>query len=1703
MFEKCRDIGSCELTLQEQIAGLNSLGELVPEPEDLILMNRLLVERLRNGTPTRVIRSLVSDAPRFFAYYLTWAGIVGYEEGRFWPPILDALELSGQRWESIIGNAFLECLLTIGLETPEIDGANRFVTAILMQGGVPDSCAPSFYQHVVRYFSKNGITTPDAISTELDILRRDEMAESARSRRVTELYGLIDAQQREINRLKRFLEIQTELRRLNERLTDVPEHCQYLLEEGDTLLARWNDTEHRLSEDLRRYSILLQDLQAREAAEFSVVEQFSDTDQRIIGLATEIESLREAWTALSAATRDCTAAQTEVEACQVRISSLLEELDHLPGSPARSLLNCLDADEDWSPPSLVALQQAVNSRETIERTMCECGWISSNHVQEAGTAFRYRGKLWLHPVGWTAAAGALWAQTWVAWAQLQSVPWLSLVGSIGVSIGAVFRSKTALRLGKRRQQLEKSWVESGREVEAALAAMGIDVSASADLKSGDCDLLGQIVEDYRTHQLLLAKLRTVVENVEELRQHIQMVQGRIDDIVCGDLKSPPVCLEHLLRQALIRKKNAVDSQTRIETDLHPRLGAVLKIKLVTQLTLLLGRRKLQSLGHGDVSAGANTLREVERTRLAVSELNDELIELEDIVAEYGEQPEEQLSEQLEHLSSLEAERESLEAESRYYVPAFPYADEPVSRFVIYGGEPATRFVTESVQRFFEYRRGSRLAKRNAAVGTPHTLAVGQISAAAATSRRVSRTFGIWLDSEEEGHLNEMITESNVARTATPSIVLRPSRREICMTIPEVRVPPERLVSPPTARLLSGSKRSTRVLTALRADPDLSVLVRSEWPIPAPSEQCHIEVTSGDTQIAEWIVDLSRVTAFPSLFNYRTGANIPDRSIGPEVVWALVPPGWRLCSDVHVIQTDTLTDEWSGFQILLLDAATVTSGELRYVLEGRKASYQVQIGLADDSRPVLVGELADFILEGEVVYLGVPAVRVPVPSADDLERWGIQLWSVTGNGPDDIVDVCHSKLTSLHPPLLLVNSQTATVMLDQIIDAPDDSASCHMVRLVGPRGIRVVHKFWVISDAAVWCSPAVRPPLSQGHDDETNDDTIADVILPDTMAFEPMDPDSLLAGEPGYARVRAGGGTRAIEGWVIQRDVRLGFYYPLPRVHVCLSGLEPEPSWTDRVLNAWIGDLQASPDTHLCVLIRDAQHQNLCRAELHLEGSRHVAIRRLDTDSTPRGLERPPIQIDFDLAQFFESMRALRNEAILSLSLYSSCDGATTKVLDHAVLLRVGVQWTVHDMMYSMAMDGPRPQSLAIYWSESGRQQNRIISLWSKTRPWDAPISASLPDSVTEAQFDIAKHGLRPEPYLVCISTLNPWEPAKNLDWSLDETNVFAIDLSRSCSSISHLHIDSAARRAMQVLGKMNSQDVGATGGTRTVLVASLYGGPALEASLEQTTCARTGAFGVRVGGRGVPPIAVMVASSNSGFGRLAMNPNATDVLLDVNDDIAELVLRALARTKSDLVLRVGSRSPKSSPRARRQYGSELERMFGEGLPWLTVPRDYHEQVLSALGSDSAPKIKLYTGKRTEDVTLSIAGNGQGTAKVPNWNWTRCLRCGSVFTSQEAFNSYEHRHRQRCPADHFEVRYDRVGIQVALVWRPFAAVRALLERHRSRFSIDDLSVVHSWMAGQSSPWISLFGQGRERDLACRLLEWECKVIDGLERVIEKA
>ncbi|GEM_PF-4533748 len=148
MLEDCYNLRDCKKLLCPLIQQISLIGEIPLTEEDVDKLGRLIRETIKTDKDGKW------KLERFYqtclACFLVFKGHEEYKSGDFWSSVWESLNLpESTKWQGEWGEVFIEFLKENKLPSFDIGGGHRYVTPILVHGGIPNYCLNDFFQNLL------------------------------------------------------------------------------------------------------------------------------------------------------------------------------------------------------------------------------------------------------------------------------------------------------------------------------------------------------------------------------------------------------------------------------------------------------------------------------------------------------------------------------------------------------------------------------------------------------------------------------------------------------------------------------------------------------------------------------------------------------------------------------------------------------------------------------------------------------------------------------------------------------------------------------------------------------------------------------------------------------------------------------------------------------------------------------------------------------------------------------------------------------------------------------------------------------------------------------------------------------------------------------------------------------------------------------------------------------------------------------------------------------------------------------------------------------------------------------------------------------------------------------------------------------------------------------------------------------------------
>ena len=1349
VIENCSNILQCEQKLSKEAQNVSLLGEIPLSPEDLDHLGTLICQTISPDI-SKGTRFLELEAPTCLACFLVWMGIVGYRDGDYWSAVRESTGLvEDPNWERRWGQIFLDFLKANDLPRFEIEGGLTYVTPILAHGGIPSSCLHEFFEKILQPMIQHDLINPgdpEEIARELAVRREDDEARAGVERQYDDLQGQIRSVARRISLAHRIAEAYeevVELWRLEESidldaLANLPEDYESF---RDCKLADLNS----LNEEIRG-------LEEKQACCQQAVARFTEQDKQVLAQAEAIERSISEYPALKEQLRTVAALK----------SSESEKVDQLKRRSAHVF------SEPWSDTygELLSLLPFDRLREEIERL--DALYPQQEEGQTALNRLRASSDAALRTWPIISVASLLLGLIFIGVGVQLLLSWVLIVTGIGFTIVVGIVGWAWYRRRRSRQKELEILIQAVRDAEGEQLRVRARISrilsglpiAEQQLRSPSTKLHGALISLADVYR----QLCETRNGCAGLQQAIQQQRQRIEQIATSvGIKSadnPDALISEMkraLERARDRQAEAVCAERELEDDIQPKIAKFKAQRRAIHEELDRVEKRLAELGGGNAQAGIEWAKAQRRLQDTAAKLRRELEErypdLETIEREIrnvqrnGKDKtvlEAEVRRFLEQREEIQAQTDRLKQELSYYPAAFPGVDEPIRRYLLYGGEPAEEFLVQSVSLVHRTETEDVVPSADD-MGLPE---------------RIVKGFEYWWAKfiqvrPKEQDQQEEIDTATGRRFRAPAIFLDSHTAEVMVHFHPQRYPAS--IAGSSARLEvvgfnPDSQTQTFPLCIYKGAEGLVETQEIEFPLPFPVHQYAFRLKSDGNVIRQWEVTGMRNEPPYMAFDWRSGKLIEDLPRGR--VWFLVRKDFSLEPVECILEKGTLHGRWKAYFFQMLELEDV--GEVQLV-DGQGKRFPIPV--LPEKLPTLdlVGgrRLEGVHSEGAEVYVGPPpGIGGPIEDEAELRLWHVSIYDVY-HEESDLSLRNRYRLSELREALdLHVDEGWIDVLLRDEMLLGQCPVGRFIIRVRKSPYTDWCYKFCVVPYLRIRFERDMYLPRESGETRRVQ----AEIFVPEHAEFTSQPPARLLKTEANSCAVEISGAENALRGTLClraldKRDHRIPLTISIPKVRWRLQGLEDNQyvTWCDTIEEMWLGDWETASELFLIVALPSFVDGCL---RLSLDGGSAK-----EEASVLRGGKA-----QFDLLAFGDALRVGPSVQTFTLTLPGSEFG-----IEHVPLFKVRTRWEVENIECVQNAKGPII-ILNMTWSEKGKtgDKDRVVRLWSSSSAPAVPIvEQKVLEGTCSATLQANARDLPPGEYLLQLTLEDLWStteisrPARN------------------------------------------------------------------------------------------------------------------------------------------------------------------------------------------------------------------------------------------------------------------------------------------------------------------------------------------------------
>jgi len=947
MIEECEDLLECENKLSLISQEISLLGELPLSIEEIDKLGAFIKgeisENIQKGT-----EFLKNKTPTCLACFLVWKGILDYKDGDYWSGIRESTGLSDPNWQARWGKIFINFLKANGLAFCDIQNAYRYVTPILIQGMIPNSCLDEYFQKILIPMVKHELADSNdhkEISFLLRNRREDEKDRKAIEEEIRKVQTNKYQISRKLSRNRFLIEIWNDLDKIKalEQKVGNPDELASLPEDPLEYKSKKNVAIQNLKKEI-------EELEKKERQYEQQRKKFSEIDKEVL---TNSDAIIQCINILPRLEQEL----GKVSELKVQETMLKEQIEkHAESVFSERWDECYtEFIRDLPFDKLIDKIEAFNSRR-ISKSGARQGCFENilRVIKEWAnyffSRFRKRGKA----------------------AQEIQFEISEMLKDLPIDKRVIECPKTELVHNLKQLCDNHETVCDLREIRKSLERRG----------SGYISKIKNVAE---------AVSIDVVDITDNIRHVVTAMQNKLADAQRN---------RQLANQAEQEIKNIENNITELE---------VKKLSLIEELQEINGR--LVKLGKGDIKLGIERLGQRRDAQLKTELLRNDLMraypDLKSLEQEKDEAQKDGKGKSYYNLeiNDLDVEIEQIkqrltELEERLnHIPVpFPYVDEPIRRFLLYAGDTARDFLVQSVQMV------------NQTIEEQEVPSADKIELPERVVAKFEEWWKKCDSTYKENKKREII--ERWLKFRRPVISLDTAIGEIKIQFPPQRfsIPDDIAKIWLIMNEVKPSSHKEQ-LKVYKYNKKLFETGEIGFPLPFPAEYYEFNLKNGNDIIKTWdpITGICPDRPFMA-FNYDSKKLIQGAEELPKGrIWVVLHNRFILKHTQVITEEAPLYGKWREYKYLALDLSDVEQLDL---VDERGEKYSIPVSQKRIFEPMLCGGqvLRGCHTEGEDIYTGEPPnVRIPIESDAEIRGWII---SILLDSDSTLVESKHYRLSDL-------------------------------------------------------------------------------------------------------------------------------------------------------------------------------------------------------------------------------------------------------------------------------------------------------------------------------------------------------------------------------------------------------------------------------------------------------------------------------------------------------------------------------------------------------------------------------------------------------------------------------------------------------------------------------------------------------------------
>lgn len=1375
MLETCADLIACEKCLRNSLDKCEYIGQVDLSRNDLDKLGQLMAVKIKADTASS-IEFFWEYTPACIAFFLVGQGIWNYQGGDYWTSVSASLGLTVDSALQVrLGRIFLQFINTQGLQTVSIPGSHRYVTPILLNGGVPQNSLPLLFQRVVGVLIAKNICTSLEIIEEIEHFRKLEEKKQIIQENIQESKQKQSSIQSEIKKLQN-------LKALNIKADELQRKCQ-----------QWDVWEDLPEDCEQHYTGLLEELQKIKDRKKNLIEREQVWNRLVfswhqnekelldlLGKANQVKE-REQWLAQ----------QEEV------LAGLHKEAGHSQEVLYRQAAKIWS--EGWKD-NCGGILDKVDG-ELLRYKLYQYGQIQQRYRLVVWEGFLLV-SLAYHSLGKNQEAELEYARQQVIFEQeIAAVGNGLFYNQTGSSSNFLQETGAQSLVNKFRMVNQKlNIVEEDRErvrneLQAMLGGSPLQEDSltipfdSPDSILNEFIILRHIYYQYsqlcNSQAQLQARIRLGAEsNTEVLQELFLKMELQHSNINPAQLIAE---IEARLEKTRQKRYMAQESGKSLQVRINTELKELEEVEQATTREIKTLEARLLKLGQGDLARGIDEVK----ARVAlqndwqdiVQQINEQINFIPELTFPLGEDLIADMLEQKSQELYIQKSQTDEQYQELNRLDMFTGIDEPLYRFLLYGGEWAKDWVSAAVSLYLQAIRSGATS-----VEVGDTL----------PSRVRDGFIEWWQDNCFKPSLFGSSHLSGEEYYTTPSIVLDPDVGKISLNISLQRFYLDRDNLPRNItcqiwddnnKLLQNIKLKTYYAN------NQSALVETE-PVNVSLlqivESYHIYLRVDEQVIHEWVIHGIGDDDALLVFNESGKRMLPDE-LGRQRIWLLLDPAWQLAANIPVIEETEI--RWSDrlYILRLIDLTDAVASGLELLNQyGEQLFYSFQ-----DSSSFLQGGEKYPLIYCEDVPVYQQAPEILYCPWQDMNPYAMTDWKlVVKKGYRNPVICYSSRLDQLPPDGVAVVNNYMQIKLSHPTLLGVQPQGRYDLQLRGPGWERYTFTIIAIPNLDFGFEPQCCWPI------ETTDSLIKlTFFVPEQATMDVDAPAAIMDREDEVYEIVIVQEENQITGQLHlqcgeeQDDIPLAIEIPKIRWRVQGQDEERYAAWQDKMQELWIGELHSSPEIYL-------------ETEIPAGLGSYVEL-GLDTGQMVPGVRTRNNTLRFKLLNFIDSLHDGESIHVFALKIY----GRGRIIRDEGSLFSVRCRWEVVNIE-SFLENHQGQDFLQIKWEEKGEATDRVLYLWRVEQPWLLPYKWQISEGVWHLLINLTDAGVDNGPYLLHFDTEDPWGQYTEPSFPADAINTSPIIIDKGDLYLDDLRVTWLNNKEAVIAGNL----INNTGNCKIIVV---------------------------------------------------------------------------------------------------------------------------------------------------------------------------------------------------------------------------------------------------------------------------------------------